>query len=802
MIAVRSLDIITIAVPPALPIALTIGYMMARSRLAKKNVYCTSPSAINIAGCIDLVCMDKTGTMTEGGLDFEKLLPTNDGHFVSQTSPELLPHESPLLRCLVTCHSLALVDGKAIGDPMEEKMFQMANWTILENSQVEQMEPHPLCVVSSGKGGETPMGIIRQLPFSSHHQRMSVVACPINDVTDRHLYLKGAPETVVKICRISTVPADLNLHLSGLTELGYRVLGLATKSLKRNDIDDVMSMDRSELEKDMDFLGLLVFENKLKPETCPVIKQLKKAQMRLVMLTGDNPLTAVSVARQAGIIDDSDQVISLTAEAPSEDSAIAPQLDYVEIKQSVPTVKINTTKHQKDIERMPSNIAGILPIAPAQPVKLVVTGSTWQVVKQYFPEEIDKILLRGAVFARVNPNQKKEIIEGLQNLGYYALMCGDGANDCGALRAACTGISLSQAEASVASPFTSRVENISCIHLLLREGRCALVTSFSIFRFMLLYALIQFISCFLLYSIAANLGQYGFLYADLFITTTLVFTMSFTEAYDHLVSEKPPMSLLETRMILSLILQAILIISFQVLAFLYCIHGGHPWFLPYRPSSTEESFISFEYYSVFIVCIFQYTIMAIVLSKGVPFRKPLFTNWLFVLNLCINFAANIFLCFDPTPRFPEHPANLVNAEYHSFAELLELAMPPSVEYRGIIFLFAAVFFFASLLAESIFIDRQWAVRKIEKLIDKIMKRTKPKQHKYEILEEQLGTIGAMWPPVKTSSQATTSMFTLQVPISRFHHSGPDTSTQNLLISSSSSIESYGYDNPMMLGTTV
>ena len=94
----------------------------------------------------------------------------------------------------------------------------------------------------------------------------------------------------------------------------------------------------------------------------------------------------------------------------------------------------------------------------------------------------------------MSPDQKQQLVELLQELGYFVGMCGDGANDCGALKAANAGISLSNAEASVASPFTSKSPNIECVPLVIREGRSALVTSFGVIKFICMYSMIQFIS--------------------------------------------------------------------------------------------------------------------------------------------------------------------------------------------------------------------------------------------------------------------------------------------------------------------
>ena len=108
----------------------------------------------------------------------------------------------------------------------------------------------------------------------------------------------------------------------------------------------------------------------------------------------------------------------------------------------------------------------------------------------------------------MSPEDKALLVTSLQsNLNVNCGMCGDGANDCGALKAAHVGISLSEAEASVAAPFTSKVSNITCVPTIIKEGRCALVTSFGVFKYMALYSMVQFISVLVLYTLHTNLSD-------------------------------------------------------------------------------------------------------------------------------------------------------------------------------------------------------------------------------------------------------------------------------------------------------
>ncbi|KAG6845905.1 hypothetical protein H0H87_000711 [Tephrocybe sp. NHM501043] len=138
VILIRALDLITIVVPPALPATLSIGTSFAISRLRKFGIYCISPSRVNVAGKINVCCFDKTGTLTEDGLD---ILGVRGLERNVQRFGELLDdvHDLPLgngkatfLYALTTCHSLKMVDGEVIGDPLDVKMFGFTGWTLEE----------------------------------------------------------------------------------------------------------------------------------------------------------------------------------------------------------------------------------------------------------------------------------------------------------------------------------------------------------------------------------------------------------------------------------------------------------------------------------------------------------------------------------------------------------------------------------------------------------------------------------------------------------------------------------------------
>ncbi|KAK4337200.1 hypothetical protein RND71_043299 [Anisodus tanguticus] len=517
-IIIKAIDLITIIIPPALPAAMTVGVVYAQSRLKKQEIFCISPRSINISGCLNCICFDKTGTLTEDDLSFSQILPVNLDTVTYELpieNPSSLKTYNKLIGCLTTCHSLTLIDSKLIGDPLDQKMFEATNWS-LEEPEINDTNKFDLLaptVVKSNyqniENENVEIGILKQFQFSSSLQRMSVITRKLDD-QNYVVFTKGAPETIFSLCDQNSLPKDVYDRLHEFTEKGYRVLALATRDLHLSFVK-MQKLSREETEKDLIFLGLLVMGNMLKPETKDVINVLKQANIRPVMVTGDNMLTALSVSRECDMINSNDQVILL--EIDEENSL--PNHHRLKWKFASQPSHVNSTSIKKDqmpLHNLDSNNLNEICLSIEKDLHIAITGKTFSIIRDEFPESfLEQIAIRGTVFARMSPDQKQQLIELLQSVDYYVGMCGDGANDCGALKAAHAGVSLSETEASVASPFTSKKPNISCIPKLIQEGRASLVTAFGILKYMACYSLTQFLSVIILYTVRNNSFKYQIL---------------------------------------------------------------------------------------------------------------------------------------------------------------------------------------------------------------------------------------------------------------------------------------------------
>jgi cation-transporting P-type ATPase 13A2 len=322
----------------------------------------------------------------------------------------------------------------------------------------------------------------------------------------------------------------------------------------------------------------------------------------------------------------------------------------------------------------------------------------------------------------MSPDQKQQLIESLQEeLSLIVGMCGDGANDCGALKAADAGISLSNTEASVASSFTYTRQNISCVPILICEGRTALVSSFGTIKVICLCSLTQFTSIILLYTIDSRLTDPQFLYIDIMLLV-LVFLFCKTEASSKLDPKPPPNKLLAWRPVISLIVQYLLILLVQILLFIFT--QKQPWFEAYEGLLEEdednsivqsmlnnitfnmtsndddgdeeyaEPFEPYETNAIFVLSLFQYVTQLIIFSKGKPYRKSILTNKLFALMLLLATLFSMFLCL-----------NSIQFVYSFFL----MRMIPHLKFRFIIIGFAVIHFIVAFIFEKFIVDYNFSL---------------------------------------------------------------------------------------------
>ncbi|XP_034358041.1 polyamine-transporting ATPase 13A2 isoform X2 [Arvicanthis niloticus] len=656
---IRALDLVTVVVPPALPAAMTVCTLYAQSRLRTQGIFCIHPLRINLGGKLRLVCFDKTGTLTEDGLDVMGVVPLK-GQMLLPLVPEPrhLPL-GPLLRALATCHALSQLHDTPVGDPMDLKMVESTGWVLEEGpaagsapgSQVlVVMRPPPRGPQQQEESPE-PVSVLCRFPFSSALQRMDVVVT-WPGATQPEAYVKGSPELVASLCSPETVPSDFSQVLQSYTAAGYRVVALAGKSLPiAPSLEAARQLTRDTVEQDLSLLGLLVMRNLLKPQTAPVIQTLRKTGIRTIMVTGDNLQTAVTVARACGMVGIQEHLAIIHATHPEQGQP--PALEFLPTESSA---VMNGAKDSVQATGYPMELG-------PQSCHLALSGSTFAVLQKHFPKLLPKVLVQATVFARMAPEQKTELVCELQRLQYCVGMCGDGANDCGALKAADVGISLSQAEASVVSPFTSSMASIECVPTVIREGRCSLDTSFSVFKYMALYSLTQFISVLILYTINTNLGDLQFLAIDLVITTTVAVLMSRTGPALTLVRARPPGALLSVPVLGSLLLQVALVASIQLGGYFLVI--AQPWFVPLnRTVPAPDNLPNYENTVVFSLSGFQYLILAAAVSKGAPFRQPLYTNVPFLVALAL--LGSVLVGLILVPGLLQGPLGLRNIADSSF----------------------------------------------------------------------------------------------------------------------------------------
>eukprot|EP00644_Phytophthora_capsici_P010737 jgi/Phyca11/526333/estExt2_fgenesh1_pm.C_PHYCAscaffold_90054 len=429
----RCVLIITSVIPAELPMQTAMAVNSALLNLVKLSIFCTEPFRISLAGKVDICLFDKTGTLTTDQLtavgvvceDMTTSTPAAPKDNVLGHVPMIAANLDATL-VLAGCQSLVQIDGKMVGDPVEEASIRAIDFSY--DAATRQCQAKK----DLERAGERRWGqginqkdvfvqIMHRNHFASKLQRMSVVAkVHLGDkgVRVRSL-VKGSPEAVAKLMRPDTIPSWFWPTYQSLARRGMRVLALAYKDINgRPSEAEVAQQPRSWAESDLHFAGFAVFQCLVRKDSGDILKVLKDSSHQVSMITGDATLTAVHVSKEVGIVTRPALILS---------------------ESSSPSDPLKWTSADDDSVLAPYK-SGDLKIL-VKKYDLCVNGKTL-VAAGEVDDVIWKNLNHIRVYARMTPELKEKVLTLLKTHGHHTLMCGDGGNDVGALKQAHIGVAL------------------------------------------------------------------------------------------------------------------------------------------------------------------------------------------------------------------------------------------------------------------------------------------------------------------------------------------------------------------------
>ncbi len=284
------------AIPEGLPAVISLGLAFATRRMIKKNVLIRKLPASETLGRVNVICTDKTGTLTE-----EKMKVTSV-YVNGKTNPEKGEEKSLLFKIGMLCNKARHEkDEKGmdyfIGDPTEIALIKVAENNFLNKKQLEKKERK-----------------VKEFAFSSERKIMSVVRKSEKDDKKYFSYIKGAPEKIINHCEYEFINGRIRKLMDedkqrliqayeNMAKKGLRVLAFAYKEIIKSSSrnNDALKVAQKDAEQELVFVGLQGMIDPPRPEVKNAIKITKEAGIRVLMITGDSKLTAEAVAKQIGL---------------------------------------------------------------------------------------------------------------------------------------------------------------------------------------------------------------------------------------------------------------------------------------------------------------------------------------------------------------------------------------------------------------------------------------------------------------------------------------------------------------------
>ncbi len=414
------------AVPEGLPAVVTVSLALGARELAKRNALIRKLSSAETLGATDIICTDKTGTLTKGEMTVRKIYVANKmidvtgagyepkGEFLLNGAPINPKNDADLdllLSASTLCSNISYDGKRIIGDTTEGALVVAATKAGIIKEDLENAFPR-----------------LHEVPFTSERKRMTTVHKSSEGKV--FSYVKGAVEIILehsgrivkdgKAVKLTKNAKEKILKTNEeMASQALRVLAIAYKELPKTE---AKKYDEKELESDLIFIGLAGMIDPPRDEAKGAIKLCRKAGIKTVMITGDHKLTAVAIAKELGIMEEDD---------------------------------------------------------------LALTGAELDKLSE---EKFEQIVEKAVVYARVSPEHKLRIVRALKHNGHIVAMTGDGVNDAPALKQADIGIAMGITGTDVTREAADMVladDNFATIVIAIEGGR-AIYDNIRKFSFFLL----------------------------------------------------------------------------------------------------------------------------------------------------------------------------------------------------------------------------------------------------------------------------------------------------------------------------
>ena len=414
MIAVT---LIVVAVPEGLPMAVTLSLAYSMQRMLKTNNLVRKMHACETMGAATVICTDKTGTLTQNQMQ------VYDTNFYGLDNRKLgSDNESKLLEEGIAVNSTASLDHSdpnaltVLGNPTEGALLLWLNKNGIDYRELRE-----------------DTEVVSELPFSTERKYMATVVNSSLLKGKRILYVKGAPEIVVSLCKQienNVAKSDIDKHLLNYQNQAMRTLGFAYQIL---DGDGEVFKDGKVVADNLTFEGIVAISDPVRKDVPAAVKECMDAGINVKIVTGDTPGTAKEIGRQIGLWTD------------------------------------------KDTDRN------------------IITGPEFAKLSD---DELDKRVLDLKIISRARPMDKKRLVESLQRNNQVVAVTGDGTNDAPALKAAHVGLSMGDGTsvAKEASDITIIDNSFSSIGKAVMWGRSLYQ---NIQRFLLFQLTVNVAACFI-----------------------------------------------------------------------------------------------------------------------------------------------------------------------------------------------------------------------------------------------------------------------------------------------------------------